>query len=162
MVVFGMPALMTLFHLIAVCATMVDPKKKNISKKMMNVVLWIIPVISWVVLIIVYATALGKTVNIGFIVNILVGAIFIVIGNYLPKSRQNYTVGMKLPWSLDDEENWNRTNRFSGYMFVICGIVFLINAFLLSIIPVIFVIIVGLIVPVIYSYAIYKKGKPDQ
>ena len=69
---------------------------------------------------------------------------------------------MKLPWTLDDEDNWNRKNRFSGYMFVICGFVFLINAFLLSIISVIFVVVAGLIVPVIYFYVIYKKGKSEQ
>lgn len=162
MVVFGMPLLMLLFHLIAVCAIMADPKKQNISKKMMNIVIWLIPVISWVVLLIVYVMALGKSMNIGLIVNILVGVILIIIGNYLPKSRQNYTVGMKLPWALDDENNWNRTNRFSGYMFVICGIVFVINAFFLSIIPIIFVVVAGLIVPVIYSYVIYRKGKSEQ
>lgn len=162
MVVFGMPALMTLFHLIAVCATMVDPKKKNISNKIMNIVFCLIPAISWVVMIIIYATALGKSVNIGLIVNLLMGIIFVIIGNYLPKSRQNYTVGMKLPWALDDEENWNKTNRFSGYMLVICGIVFIINAFFLSAIPIILVIVCTLIVPVIYSYVIYKKGKSEQ
>lgn len=162
MVVFGMPALMTLFHLIAVCATMVDPKRKNISKKMMNIVFCLIPAISWVVMIIIYATALGKSVNIGLIVNLLVGIVLIIIGNYLPKSRQNYTVGMKLPWALDDEENWNKTNRFSGYIFVICGIVFVINAFFLSVIPMLFVIVCGLIVSVIYSYVIYRKGKSEE
>lgn len=69
---------------------------------------------------------------------------------------------MKLPWALDDEENWNKTNRFSGYMLVICGMVFVVNAFFLSVIPMILVIVCVLIVPVIYSYVIYRKGKSEQ
>lgn len=159
MVVFGMPALLTFFHLIAVGVTMADPKRKNISKKMMNIVFWIVPVVSWVVLASVYATALGISVNIGLIGNILVGILFIVIGYFMPKSGQSYTVGIKLPWTLNDEENWNRTNRVSGYLFMICGIVFIVNAFFLSIVPMIISVLMLLIIPMIYSYIIYQKSK---
>ncbi len=159
MVVFGMPALLTFFHLIAVGVTMADPKRKNISKKMMNIVFWIVPVVSWVVFASVYATALGISVNIGLIGNILVGILFIVIGYFMPKSGQSYTVGIKLPWTLNDEENWNRTNRVSGYLFMICGIVFIVNAFFLSIVPMIISVLMLLIIPMIYSYIIYQKSK---
>lgn len=159
MVVFGIPVLLTFFHFIAVGVTMADPKRKNISKKMMNIVFWIIPVVSWVVLASVYATALGISVNIGLIGNILVGILFIVIGYFMPKSGQSYTVGLKLPWTLNDEENWNRTNRVSGYLFVICGIVFIVNAFFLSIVPMIISVLMLLIIPMIYSYIIYQKSK---
>ncbi len=159
MVVFGIPVLLTFFHFIAVGVTMADPKRKNISKKMMNIVFWIVPVVSWVVFASVYATALGISVNIGLIGNILVGILFIVIGYFMPKSGQSYTVGIKLPWTLNDEENWNRTNRVSGYLFMICGIVFIVNAFFLSIVPMIISVLMLLIIPMIYSYIIYQKSK---
>lgn len=159
MVVFGIPVLLTFFHFIAVGVTMADPKRKNISKKMMNIVFWIVPVVSWVVFASVYATALGISVNIGLIGNILVGILFIVIGYFMPKSGQSYTVGIKLPWTLNDEENWNRTNRVSGYLFMICGIVFIVNAFFLSIVPMIISVVMLLIIPMIYSFVIYQKSK---
>ena len=156
MVVFGMPVILTFFHLIAVVGTTLDPKKKNISKKMFNIVLWIIPIISWIVMIIIYASALGHDVNIGLVINILMGILFIVIGNYLPKSKQNYTVGIKLPWTLDDKENWNKTNRLSGYLFVISGLAFLVNSIFLTMIPIIFVVL-AVFIPAIYSYILYKN-----
>lgn len=156
MVVFGMPVILTFFHLIAVVGTTLDPKKKNISKKMFNIVLWIIPIISWIVMIIIYASALGHDVNIGLVINILMGILFIVIGNYLPKSKQNYTVGIKLPWTLDDKENWNKTNRLSGYLFVISGLAFLVNSMFLTMIPIIFVVL-AVFIPAIYSYILYKN-----
>lgn len=156
MVVFGIPVILTFFHLIAVVGTTLDPKKKNISKKMFNIVLWIIPIISWIVMIIIYASALGHDVNIGLIINILMGILFIVIGNYLPKSKQNYTVGIKLPWTLDDKENWNKTNRLSGYLFVISGLAFLVNSIFLTMIPIIFVVL-AVFIPAIYSYILYKN-----
>lgn len=40
--------------------------------------------------------------------------LFIVIGNYLPKIRQNNTIGIRIVWTLQDEENWNATHSFSG------------------------------------------------
>lgn len=156
MVVFGIPVILTFFHLIAVVGTTLDPKKKNISKKMFNIVLWIIPIISWIVMIIIYASALGHDVNIGLVINILMGILFIVIGNYLPKSKQNYTVGIKLPWTLDDKENWNKTNRLSGYLFVISGLAFLVNSIFLTMIPIIFVVL-AVFIPAIYSYILYKN-----
>ena len=59
-----------------------------------------------------------------------IGVLFMIIGNYLPKCKQNYTMGIKLPWTLDDEENWNRTHRFAGFLWVAGGVVIAINAFL--------------------------------
>lgn len=99
--------------------------------------------------------------NMGLVANILVGIVFIAVGNYLPKNKQNYTVGIKLPWTLDDEENWNKTNRLSGYLFVICGIIFIVNAFFLSILPLI-ITILAVVIPAIYSYILYKQKGMDK
>ena len=60
-------------------------------------------------------TTKNSGVYIGVIVNIMVGIMFIILGNYVHKVKQNYTVGMKLPWTLNSEENWNRTNRMTGW-----------------------------------------------
>ncbi|MFQ8814402.1 MAG: SdpI family protein [Gallintestinimicrobium sp.] len=45
-----------------------------------------------------------------------------VIGNYLPKVKQNNTIGIRVVWSLMDEENWNATHRFSGKLWMASGI----------------------------------------
>ena len=92
---------------------------------------------------------------------ILVGILFIVIGNYLPKCRQNYTVGIKLPWTLHDEENWNRTHRLAGKIWMVGGLLFLLLAVSgyenTVIMPIIMLVIV--FVPVVYSYLYYVKHK---
>ena len=56
------------------------------------------------------------------------GITYIIIGNYLPKTRQNYTIGFKLPWTYANEENWNKTNRLSGVINIVIGILIIINA----------------------------------
>ena len=56
------------------------------------------------------------------------GVLFIALGNYMPQVKQNYSFGCKTPWALNDEHNWNRTQRMGGIVFVIMGIAFLVAA----------------------------------
>ena len=55
---------------------------------------------------------------------------FIILGNFMPQIKQNYTFGCRTPWALNDEHNWQRTQRMGGYTFVVMGIVLLVLAFL--------------------------------
>ena len=57
--------------------------------------------------------------DIGMLINILIGVMFVIMGNYMHKIKQNYSVGIKLPWTLNSEENWNRTHRLGSWLFVI-------------------------------------------
>ena len=102
--------------------------------------------------------ALGMDIDIGVIVNIMVGIMFIILGNYVHKVKQNYTVGMKLPWTLNSEENWNRTNRMTGWIQILSGLLFLMNSLLLKTEIVFAVILLVILVPMIYSFILYKKG----
>lgn len=156
--VFGMPSLLLLLHVVCIFVTLNDPKKKNISNKMLNVVFWIIPVTSWICCFMIYGMAVGISLNVGMAANLMVGVIFVVIGNYMPKSKQSYTVGIRLPWTLNSTENWNRTSRLAGKLFIVGGIVFIISAFFqFGIIPLVLIVLVVLI-PAVYSYSLYKKG----
>ncbi|MBQ2898472.1 MAG: SdpI family protein [Oscillospiraceae bacterium] len=155
--VFGIPAVMAALHVFCLIVTYADPKKSNIGAKAIGIVYWILPAVSLAVMSATYAYALGIGVNIGMICCLLMGIIFIALGNYLPKSKQNYTFGYKIPWTLNSEENWNRTHRLAGWLMVICGFAFIINAFVLS--EWIFAFcFAAAVVPMVYSYILYKKG----
>ena len=86
---------------------------------------------------------------------------FIIIGNYLPKARQNYTIGIKIPWTLANEENWNRTHRLAGYLWMICGILMIIIS-LTRFVPtewLVGIFLIMVLIPCIYSYWMHaKKG----
>lgn len=130
--VFALPAFMLIIHLICLAGTMADPRKQNIHTKIFRMVMWICPVVSLFTCGTIYLLALGMEVNMTHGVTVMMGLLFIIVGNYLPKCRQNYTVGIKLPWTLADTENWDRTHRFAGKLWVICGIVVLFTPFLKS------------------------------
>ena len=158
--VIGLPGFLFAVHWGCVLASSADPKKQNIEGKVLNVVFWICPIISVLGATLIYGTALGMDFKVDKIVLALVGIMFIVIGNYLPKCKQSYTMGIKLPWTLSDEENWNRTHRLGGKLWVASGFVIILcmllptNAMSAVLIIILFS---AVIVPTIYSYQLYKK-----
>lgn len=159
--VFGLPLFLLAMEWIAAVVTSQDPRRQNISPKMFTLVLWIIPMVSVVCGAAIYTYNLGMKVDISFYAMLFTGLLFIVIGNYLPKARQNYTIGIKIPWTLADEENWNRTHRAAGHLWVAGGILMVLAALTgFSGIRWFFVILaVMTIVPCLYSYWIYARGK---
>ena len=105
-----------------------------------------------------YAVALGQPVRVEIVMPILLGLVFIIIGNYLPKCKQNYTIGIKIPWTLDSEENWNKTHRFAGRIWVVCGFLMILTAFF-DIFWLFFIFTIPMVFgPLLYSYILHKKG----
>ncbi len=157
--VFGLPVFMLAMHLICVLATKADPKHNNISDKVFTLILYITPTVSLLMCTLLYPVAMGKKVPVSIIVMLFVGLVFVLIGNYLPKCKQSYTIGIKLPWTLEDSENWNKTHSLSGKLWVICGLIIMATAFLEN--PFIFlpVVLIMIIVPTAYSFLLYKKKK---
>lgn len=157
--VFGFPSLLLALHWICVIASCTDPKSKDYHPKMLLLTLWICPVIGLVLCALVYTVALGYSLNVEIIMPLLVGLMFIIVGNLLPKCRQSYTMGIKLPWTLANEENWNKTHRFGGKLWVIGGVVTMATAFLGNFWILLGVLIVMVSVPTVYSYLYYRKHK---
>ena len=156
--VFGMPLILLAAQWLCVLATAADPKSKNHSEKMLHLVLWIMPVITTVLHVVTYAVALGQPVRVEIVMPILLGLVFVIIGNYLPKCKQNYTIGIKIPWTLDSEENWNKTHRFAGRIWVACGFLMILTAFF-DIFWLFFIFTIPMVFgPLLYSYSLHKKG----
>ena len=156
--VFGLPFVLAAAQWLCLLATGADPKKKNHSDKMIHLVLWIIPVMSVVLHTITYLTALGYGVRMEVVMPVLMGLIFAIIGNYLPKCKQNYTIGIKIPWTLNNEENWNKTHRFAGWLWTFCGIAIMLTGFLGSFWIFLTIALLMVLVPVLYSYLLHRKG----
>lgn len=155
--VFMMPAFLAALHWVCMLVTGLDPKSKEIDGKPLTMVLWICPVMSLVMGTIIYAAALGHSVDVKIIMPLIFGVMFVIIGNYMPKCKQNYSLGIKLPWTLNDEENWNKTHRFAGFLWVAGGIVILATSFLGSFVIFMCITLLMVIVPTVYSYRIFKK-----
>ena len=158
--VLFLPIFLFIMNFVCLFITSKDKKNKNQNKKAMNLIFWIMPALSVYVNGIIYAMAFGLELNFMAIVCILLGVLFIAIGNFMPKVTQNHTYGIKIKWTLANEENWNATHRFSGKVYFATGCVFLLCAFLPEAFFVgvmILTMLVAVVLPVIYSYNFYKK-----
>ena len=160
-VIFGLNGILYAMFGICLFATQADPKNKNISKKSFMLCVGIVPIISVFANAVTLGAGLGKEINVMLFMKLLISIIFIVIGNFIPKMRQSYTIGIKLPWTLNSEENWNKTHRFAGRIWVICGLVLLTDAFagFLPIAGIIAIFVIMIFVPFVYSYLYYLKEK---
>lgn len=156
--VFGLPLFLLVVHWFCMAFTSVDPKRQNFSDKVIVLVMWLCPVVSIVGNGATYLYAMDNSVNTTPIAMLLLGCVFIVVGNYMPKMKQSYTIGIKVPWALNSEENWNRTHRFAGYMYMLAGLVTIISGFIQQFWLVIVALVIASLVPMAYSFILYKKG----
>jgi uncharacterized membrane protein len=105
---------------------------------------------------------IGYTLPIGSIVPVMIGILFVMIGNYMGKLKLNWFIGARTPWTLSSETVWNKTNRLAGKLFVIGGLLMASEAFIPLVwrLPVLFCVIIAVaLIPMIYSYVLYSKEK---
>ena len=156
--VFGLPLILLAMHWLCIAGTFADPKRNNHSGKILHLVLWIIPVLNAVLSVLTYAAAMGKDVQMEVVMPVFIGLVLAIVGNYLPKCKQNYTIGIKIPWTLNSEENWNKTHRFAGRLWVVCGLVIMLTGFFGGFWIFLGVVLLMVLAPFIYSYVLHRKG----
>lgn len=161
--VFGMPFFMAAMTVFGAFMLEHDPKKRNQAGAMKVISLWLCPVLSLLLVPMSLMIALGYDLPVVTIVFIFVGVLFVIVGNYLPKSKQNFTIGIRLPWTLHSEENWNRTHRLAGKVWVLGGAVMVLAALFMVESPGLFMVSMLVIVmlsgiPAVYAYNLYRKG----
>lgn len=135
-----------------------DPKNKDKNNFVITIGKATIPLVMLITFVISVFYGLGKKINVMVIISIFVGFLLILIGNYLPKTKRNYTVGIKLPWTLNSDENWNKTHRLAGYFFILGGIFFLFTPFIGNEYLIFLTFMIIGIIPAIYSFYLYKNG----
>lgn len=148
-VVFGLPVLMVVLQAFCCFINDINAHKHGKQIKLEAVTKWIIPCLTVVLQIVTLGYSLGWKLDIRKIVAFLVGVIFLVIGNYLPKLDyiKNYDL---------DTEKARKINRFIGYESVLMGILFFISIFFP---PVVTAVCVGLLIPYVVIGAVYGVVK---
>lgn len=158
--VIGLPLILLALFWIAILITAKDMKDKKQSGKVITLVIFIIPAISIFICSTVLLAAMGNDLALIHLVPLMFGAMFILFGNYMPKCKQNRTIGIRIKWTLENEENWNRTHRFSGKVWFIGGILTaLCSPIPFSIaVPIFITLLLAMVaIPFVYSYVCYKK-----
>lgn len=146
----------------------VDPRARNIERfgdewlLLVNLTLALFAVLEVVML----GHALGWPVDVDRAVPVAVGLLLVGVGNYLPRIRSNWFMGIRTPWTLDNERVWRATHRVGGRTFVAAGLVMMVSALLppsARTWAMVAVAALGAGVPVVYSYVAYRRdaaGRP--
>ena len=105
-------------------------------------------------------SALGWPVSVPTFVLLSIGALFMILGNFMPRIRSNWMMGIRTPWTLDNETVWRETHRLGGRTFMVGGIATMIAAFLpprIQPIVAITALVIAGFIPVIYSYVVWRR-----
>lgn len=160
-----MPAIASGTYLLMLVLPRIDPRQENIRRFDDTYRL----IRSGVVLFLVFThfLALSATLGEGMTLNSSLmiaglGLFLVVIGNYLPRTRSNWFLGVRTPWTLSSDRVWRKTHRLAGRLFVLTGILIAAVGFLLPgyVVPVLLVgVIVMAGIPLIHSYCIYRRDE---
>jgi uncharacterized membrane protein len=126
-----MPALMLFLWMLFVILPRIDPRGRNYDKFRGTYETTVAAVLG--ITLVIHAamleSALGKQVPMQRVALLAVGALFVVIGNMLPRARPNWFFGIRTPWTLSSDRVWERTHRVGGPVMVVSGLVIMLGAF---------------------------------
>ena len=156
------PGLLLLINLLAEPMKKLDPKMENYERfdKYYYNFFFGFAIFFLIVEIANIAIALGAPINVGSIICFTVGVFMFFIGNMMPKIKQNFFFGIKTAWALTDEENWFKTHRLGGKTFALGGLVMMVIAFIpgeSKVWILLAVILLMTLIPLVYSFLIFKR-----
>ena len=158
-----LPILLPLLtYLIFTAIPKIDPKRKldDRSKKFQSLKFLMVTFTSILALVLLYSDANESFFSPNVTV-LLIGVLYIILGNYFKTIKANYFIGIRTPWTLENETVWKETHKFGGKLWFVGGIIVVISRLVLreQINFTVFLVVTGIIafVPIIYSYFIFKK-----
>ena len=123
--------------------------------------LFTVAFLSMISFIIVFSAS-NHSITIGKLLLPALGIAFAGFGWYMPKIHQNYFAGFKLPWTLENEDNWNETHKLAGKIWIYGGVAQAIAAILLpnvaGFITFFGITFIMVIIPTVFSYRMFKRG----
>lgn len=155
-----------LVYLIFLAIPKIDPKGKidKMGNKYQSLKLLMISFMSILALFLIYSAKNQSFANPNYLL-LLLGLLYVILGNYLKTIKSNYFIGIRTPWALENEEVWKETHNLGGKMWFLGGILVILSSLIFEK-QINFIVFIGItaiitLVPVIYSYMVYKRLKEE-
>lgn len=160
------PAALGIFmYILLLIIPHIDPKKKiqEMGEKYFSFRFILTSFFSLFSIYLLYTTCAGNLKNPNLLFA-LIGVLLSILGNYFQTVRPNYFIGIRTPWTLESENVWKKTHRFGGKLWMAGGVLIAILAFFnihnLPFFIIFFSVVILLsIIPIVYSYILFKKEK---
>lgn len=157
------PAALFLIPAIMAISPKIDPRRHNYVKFKKSY--GVIMAVTEIFLFLMYGWVLGQIYGISavsgeYLPPVMTGLLFLILGNVMPKIKQNYLVGVKTIWSYDYPDNWNKTQRFGGYCFCLVGVLLLLSCFVplaMRAAVILSLILIAALLPLGYSWLLFRK-----
>jgi uncharacterized membrane protein len=164
---FAIPILLIVMYVMFLILPILDPKKERYAEFDHYYKLFRTAILA--ILFVVYVASglfnLGYPIKIGYVVSGSIGLLFIVLGNFMGKIKNNWFMGIRTPWTLSSENVWNKTHRLGGKLFVVYGLLMIVTPYLPEALGV-SLFILGAIMVVLgtmgYSYWEYRKEQDSK
>ena len=142
----------------------IDPKRKYAASTlsvMVKLSVVVVLLLTFVSLLILYSTLNGKITGMPLMFFAL-SLFWVIMGNLMHSIKPNYFAGIRLPWTLESEDNWRKTHQLASKVWFAGGIFLAILSLLLNtkILMATFlsIVVIMLAIPIIYSYVLYKRS----
>lgn len=128
---FVFPLIILGIYALLLFAPLIDPRKERYLQfaKVYHMIKAYFVLMFACIYFLANLNALGYNLPIGLWIPVLVGILFVIIGNYMGKLRKNWFIGIRNPWTLSSEETWNKTHRVGGKLFIVSGLLMIANGF---------------------------------
>lgn len=142
----------------------IDPKKQlnKMGNKLQRLKVLVTIFMSILTMYIIYST---KNLTIGHpnYIILLIGILYVILGNYFKTIRANYFIGIRTPWTLESDEVWKETHKLGGKLWFIGGITIVISSLILdkksNLILFLSITVIISLIPIVYSYIIYRNRR---
>ncbi len=158
--VYMLPIISSITSLVLMLLPKIAPKgfKLDAAKSVYEIIVLVMAIFMLGVMVLTFEATLDKTIDVNQWIMVGIGALFVLIGNYLSKVPKNFFLGIRTPWTLASDEVWYKTHRMGSWWFIIAGLVTVLGAFLQWPILVLIIVLTSAgLIPLIYSLVMYKK-----
>lgn len=160
---FIMPVIILISWLTLRAAPRIDPRRPHYEKFTSAYDLTVAALLAMVFVmhLVLLGIGLGYPLPVVRIAPALIGAVFVVVGNVMPRARSNFMFGIRTPWTLSNERVWARTHRLAGYTMTGAGVAMILAAALLS--PdlvgavIVAAIVTAVVAPAVYSFLTFRR-----
>jgi len=158
---FLIPFIATAVTALFLAIPVIDPLKANIAKFRLYFDWFIVLFLLFFEYLYILTILWNKNVAFDFTQALLpaMGVLFIYIGIMIRNAKRNYMIGIRTPWTLANDEVWNRTHSLGGKLFIVAGVLSALGAIWpkYALVFVLVPLLTVTLVTVIYSYVIYKE-----
>lgn len=141
----------------------IDPRKRNYDafSGLYLKIRFVITLFMTVIGMLIALEAAGMNVHTERVIVVAVTLLFTLLGNYIVNVKPNFFIGVRTPWTLDNNEVWRKTHALAGRLWFWTGLTALLVSFFLpdNMLPVLMMVVIPMIaaIPVVYSFIIFKK-----